>query len=375
MSHKCVRVALQLCLRRNWAIALSAIFFVISPAFAQNRPSAPVPSVPPNFQSAQQTNDRITQLALAANVKPRDYLIGSGDIIAVEVFDAKEFSRDVRVTESGYIAIPLLPVRIQVVGLTTVQLEEKITELLQANGLVSNPQVSVAVKEQHSSPITVAGAVVRPVTIQAVRQTSLLEAISEAGGLAPDAGSTILITRAADPNVAAATVAFPTGTPPQPAAKDTGAAPAPLENTITIDLNDLLDTGESKFNIPLIGGDVVTVPRAGVIYAVGAVQHAGGFVMQSDRQQMSVLKVLSLSGGVLPTAKPHDAVVLRQGSEGREQLKVDLNRILSLKDEDVPLRPGDILFVPDSTSKRAWRKTGEIALSIATGTAIYRAAR
>src|SRR4029077_10793520 len=100
---------------------------------------------------------------------------------------------------------------------------------------------------------------------------------------------------------------------------------------ISINLNDLLDSGDAKYNIPLIGGDVVTVPRAGIVYAVGALQHTGGFVMQSDRQQMTVLKILSLSGGLTPTAKPHDAIILRQepgGGVDRRQVPVDVSKIL-----------------------------------------------
>jgi polysaccharide export outer membrane protein len=149
---------------------------------------------------------------------------------------------------------------------------------------------------------------------------------------------------------------------------------AAAENTITIDINDLLDSGNSKYNIPLLGGDVVTVPRAGVVYAVGAVQHPGGFVMQSDRQQLTVLKILSLAGGLSTTAKPGSAVILRQpfGSQQRQQLPVDVKKILALKSEDISLRQNDILYVPDSTGKHALRRSAEVAIAIATGVAIVR---
>ncbi len=139
---------------------------------------------------------------------------------------------------------------------------------MQTNGLVSTPQVSVAVKEQHSQPITVIGAVKTPMVIQAVRKTTLLQALSQAGGIADDAGTTVIVTRpvtdvsdSSDPN------ASPAVSAPQ---------------TFTINLADLLEAGDSRFNIPLIGGDVVSVPRAGIIYVVGAVNHPGGFVMQND---------------------------------------------------------------------------------------------
>ncbi len=73
--------------------------------------------------------------------------------------------------------------------------------------------------------------------------------------------------------------------------------------SFTINLADLLETGDSRFNIPLLGGDVVSVPRAGIIYVVGAVNRPGGFVMQNDRDRMTTLKMLSLAGGPINTAK------------------------------------------------------------------------
>src|ERR1043166_9460113 len=141
----CIRggVSLQLRLRAHWIALLSALVFVIPTAFGQNFPSAPLGPTEPKFETAGQTNARIAKLALAAGVKPREYVIGSGDMLAIEVFDVKELSRDVRVNESGFIALPLLPVRVQAAGLTTAQFENKIAELLQVNGLVTNPQVSV----------------------------------------------------------------------------------------------------------------------------------------------------------------------------------------------------------------------------------------
>ena len=146
-------------------------------------------------QDAGQANDRIMQLALADKAKQGDYVIGSGDLLSIEVFDVPELTREVRVNESGYVSIPLLPVRVQATGLTTFQFQDKVSELLQVNGLVSHPQITVTVKEQHSAPITIIGAVNKPTTIQAVRQTTLLEALSEAGGISNDAASTVLITR------------------------------------------------------------------------------------------------------------------------------------------------------------------------------------
>jgi polysaccharide export outer membrane protein len=349
------------------------LFLLLSPlAFSQNSAEGRNIADSQKTQSARETNDRIAQLALAGAAIEGDYIIGSGDLLGIEVFDVPELSRDVRVNETGFVAIPLIPVKVQAGGLTQFQFRDKLAELLQVNGLVTHPQVTVTVKEQHSQPITVIGSVRNPLTIQAVHQMNLLQVLSQAGGITDDAGSKVLISRKPPAAPMAADSVDSGATDASKAAPANSAAQ--MENTITIDLNDLLDGGDSKYNIPLLGGDVVTVPRAGVVYAVGAVQHPGGFVMQSDRQQLTVLKVLSLAGGLTSTAKPGNAVILRQpsGSQQRQQVAVDVKKILALKGEDISLRQNDILYVPDSTGKHALRRSAEVAIAIATGVAIVR---
>ena len=364
--------------RRLCCCSLAYLFSLFpGAAFSQNAAELRQSADAQKLQTARETNDRIAQLALAEAAQHREYVIGSGDLLSIEVFDVPELSRDVRVNEAGFVAIPLLPVKVQANGLTPFQFQDKLTELLQVNGLVTHPQVTVIVKEQHSEPITVIGAVKNPLTIQAVHQMTLLQVLSQAGGISDDAGSKVLITRQpTSPESVGTSGDAPTtnntNTPPTNTSGTT--TPVASENTITIDLNDLLDSGNPKYNIPLFGGDVITVPRGGVVYAVGAVQHPGGFVMQSDRQKLTVLKVLSLAGGLTGTAKGGSAVILRQppGSDQRQQVPVDVKKILALKTEDMSLRQNDILYVPDSTGKHALRRSAEIAIAIATGAAIIR---
>ena len=136
-------------------LACAALFSTLTlspPAFSQG-----------TLETPQQTNERIRQLSTLAQSVRRDYLIGSGDLLSIEVFDVPELSREVRVSEGGTISLPLLPVRLQVAGLTELQLEQKVGEVLAANGLVTSPQVRVAVKERKSKPITVIGAVGHPI--------------------------------------------------------------------------------------------------------------------------------------------------------------------------------------------------------------------
>jgi len=310
-----------------------------------------------------ETNDRIAQLARASDIKQGEYVIGSGDLLGVEVFDVPELSRDVRVNETGFISLPLIPSKVRAAGLTPYQLQDKLAELLQTNGLVSTPQVTVNVKEQHGQPITVIGAVKNPMVIQASQRTTLLQALSQAGGISEDAGNTVIVTRPAqDPSAAEGQADASAHSDPQ---------------TFTISIADILQSGESRFNIPLIGGDVVSVPRAGIIYVVGAVNHPGGFLLDNDLDHMTMLKMLSLAGGTTNTAKMKSAVILRKNPDTgkRDQVPVDLKKVLSLKTQDVRLEDNDILYVPDSAGLRALHRAGDVAATVTSGVGIVAAGR
>jgi protein involved in polysaccharide export with SLBB domain len=367
-------------------------------------------------ETPQQTNDRIRSMSAAARSTPHDYVIGNGDVVSIQIFDVPDLNRDVRVSQTGTIGIPLIPVRVYVAGLTELQTEQKIAELLEANGLVSHPEVSVSVKERKSKPITIVGAVSHPMVLEADRPISLLEALAEAGGIAPDAGDTVLVTRpdtsaATDPNEppslgpedpvagepthsaknlnaapsaessanaaakqpAKATVASPEALP---AANAIAAdEPPPLNNMLTVNLNELLESGDARNNVLLQAGDVVTVPHAGIVYALGAVNRPGGFVLANDRAQMTTLKILALAGGLTHTAKFSGAVIIRKDSQGKQtEVHLDLKKVLKREAEDVQLRPSDILLVPDSGARQALLKALEIGGAVGTSVLLYRVA-
>jgi polysaccharide export outer membrane protein len=345
-----------------------------------------------NIETPQQTNDRIRTLAAASHRSTaRDYVIGAGDVVTVQVFDVPELSRELRVSQTGTIGIPLVPVRLRVAGLTEAQAERKVQEVLEANGLVSHPEVTVSVKEKKSKPITVVGAVAHPMVYQADRQVTLIEVLAEVGGVASDAGDSVIVTRQ-ETDVAAELSDPPgddarvpssgsSGAPvPQsragnsPAASViTGDTPPPLSNSITVNLNQILEGADMKNNIALFPGDVVTVPHAGIVYVLGAVQRPGGFVVSNDRAQLTTLKVLSLAGGLNRTAKSDHAVIVRKDSAGQQhEVEVDLKKVMSFQSEDLQLRPSDILYVPTSSTKQALIKAGELSLAVGTGVLVYR---
>ncbi len=402
--------------RRYLFLCVVAAGFFAVPSLARAQQDVTVGETP------QQINDRIRTLTMGSrNSASHDYVIGSGDLLDISVFDVPELSKEVRVSQSGTISIPLIPVRLRVAGLSETQAEEKIAELLEANGLVSHPEVGVAVKEHRSQPITVVGAVQHPMVYQADRDVTLLEVLAEAGGISNDAGDTVIVTRrrsfslveVANPQNAPTTAAPGSGEPPplDPPAKadsaekkaeaapntpafpsaeelahanpqvpsattEANSSPSSLDSTsITINLNDLLETGDTRNNILLHAGDVVTVPHAGIVYVLGAVTRPGGFVVSNDRTQLTTMKVLSLAGGLTNIAKTQHAVIIRRDDTGKQtETQVDLKKVLSRQSEDITMHPSDILFIPDDRTKQALIKSAEIALGVAAGVAVVRLA-
>jgi polysaccharide biosynthesis/export protein len=352
------------------SLLLGSLFLTLAPLqYAQAQAALETP---------QEVNDRIRSLSARAHLIPHDYVIGNGDVISLEVFDVKELSREVRVSQTGTIGIPLVSVRLHVSGLTEVQAEQKVAEVLEANGLVSHPEVSVTVKERKSKPITVIGAVSHPLVLQADRPITLLELLAEAGGVSNDAGDTLIVTRPVLEVQPDASEPPALGESSVSEAKLSGKAsspadPPPLTNTITLNLHDLMETGDTTNNIVLQAGDVVTVPHAGIVYILGAVGHSGGFVLTNDRAQMTTLKILALAGGLTRTAKSDHAVIVRKDSQGQQhEVSVDLKKIMQHQAEDLQLQPSDILIVPSSASKAALVRTLEAGIALATAASIYR---
>ena len=372
------------------------------------------------LETPQQTNDRIRELSAAARNVPHEYVIGNGDLLSIDVFDVKELSREIRVSQTGTIGIPLVPVRLHIAGLTEIQAEQKISEVLEANGLVSHAEVSITIKERKSKPITVVGAVAHPLVYQADRQVTLLEALAEAGGISNDAGNEVIVTRpvpqmsfdesdsqaSGSINTAsgnsrpikpeakpAAPVAAPSPSsqsqamadPPElpgsnaTSEKSTNGADAPsglaAADRITVNLYQLMEVGNTSNNILLQAGDIVTVPHAGIVYVLGAVGRPGGFVLTNDREKMTTLKILALAGGYTNVAKTDRAVIIRKDAQGQQhEVPLDLKKIQNSEAEDLPLQPSDILYVPKSGTKQVVLRSIEFGLALGSAVALYRLA-
>ena len=342
------------CLRATFVwLAAVGVLCGAGAAYAQDKDETP-----------KQTNEKIKQLAELSLARPVDIPIGSGDLLHIDVFDVPELSRDVRVTDTGQIGFPLIPQRIMAAGLTPAQLEAKLQDLLVENGLVSHPQVSVFVREEVSEPVSVVGAVRTPMVYQVTHPTTLLQVLSLAGGIADDAGSIVIVTR---PNRSGAARMEP--------ASATTDSSAPDEQKIKIRLQDLLESGDSVYNIPIYGGDTVSVPKAGIIYVMGfGIVQPGGYVLQGHGDQITVMKAIALAHGLTNFAKADDAVIMRTNAATgqKEEIPVKAKKIELRKVPDVSLQANDILYIPDNAGKKAFVRTAQVAVGMGTQIAIYR---
>jgi polysaccharide export outer membrane protein len=295
----------------------------------------------------------------------QDTVISADDLLDIYVFDVAEISRQYRVSPSGSITLPLLSGPIAAAGLTPDQLSLAISDKLRTAGLVSNPQVTVAVKESRIQSVAVAGAVKRPQIYPIFGRTTLLDVLSQAEGLADDAGNIAIIRRG---EVAMRVLGLQSG-------QDKADSSPALFTTASVDLKRLLETGEPGLNLDLYPGDRVTVQRAGIIYVVGAVNRSGGFTLKDDREEMTVLKAIALAEDLKSTAVRNKAMIIRknpQVSGQREEIPVNLKEVLAGHASDRPMQANDILFVPDSSGKKAMRRAAEAALQITTGIIIWR---
>jgi len=285
----------------------------------------------------------------------QDYVINADDELDIYVLDVPELSRQYRVSPTGLIDVSLLKKPIPAAGLTPSRLSQAISEELQMSGMITHPSVTVQVKTSRIHSVAITGAVKKPQIYPVFGKTTLLDALAQTEGLAADAGNTAIVTRG---DISMYVLGSEQGIQPKRAGEPV------IPRTVTVDLNRLMEDGDASLNLCLYPGDRVTVRRAGIVYVVGAVHRAGGFVLKDDREQMTVLKAIVLAESLKSTAKPKKAVILRKNLQvpgGSEEISVDLTKILSGHTPDRPLLASDILFVPDSTGKKALHRAGEAA--------------
>jgi len=250
-----------------------------------------------------------------------DYEIGRQDLLDIKVFDIDELNQTVRVADDGSITMPLLG-RIVAAGRTKSELQALIAELLE-DGFVRDPQVTVFVREYESKKVAVTGAVRKPGSYEMLGRKTILEMLSQAGGLDGDLGKEIVIFRRH------------------------GSQPT---RRIPVDLERLVYSADPALNLAIEPGDIIYVPTVEKvrIFVSGAVRNPDLYEVPRE-EPVTVLKAVTLAGGTTDRAAEKRVQVIRTNADGqRVTIEVNLKRVKRGKAEDPILQKDDLVLVPES---------------------------
>jgi len=243
------------------------------------------------------------------------YVIGAQDVLTISVFDEPSLSGKYAVELDGSLAFPLVG-RLKAAGMSLRDFESELRTRLAA-GYFRNPRLTVAIEQYRSQRVFVVGAVKTPGTFSLTGDMTLIEVLAKAGSTSDAAGDEVMLIRGHGRTSATL--------------PDAGAA----DDVIRVSLKDLQGGPAAARNMALSDGDTVYVPRAQVVYVFGQVKNPGSYPVQSDT---TVLQVLSLAGGVLPTGAMNRLQVVRVVAGAKKELKVKLTE---------GVNPGDTIIVPE----------------------------
>ena len=253
-------------------------------------------------------------ILLASTVKASegsgDYMIGSGDVIRITVFQNPELTMETRVGDTGAITFPLIG-SVSIGGLTIPAAEQRIVDLLREGGYVVQPQVSILLVQVRGSQVAVLGQVGRPGRFPLeTTNTRLSDMLAMAGGVSPAGSDTLILTGVRD------------------------GKPMRME----IDIPTMFLKGDFSQDILLRGGDIIYVDRAPMFYIYGEVQRAGSYRIERG---MTVRHALAQAGGVSLRGTDRGLRIYRRDANGKAAP-------LELDDHDATLRPDDVLYVRES---------------------------
>jgi polysaccharide export outer membrane protein len=249
-----------------------------------------------------------------------EYRIGPKDVLELTVIGFEDLNRKVRVSEEGKISLPYLG-DVEVQGLTRTELEKKLAQLL-AEKYLQNPQVTVVIAEYQSRKVYLIGAVKTPGPYDLLGRLTLLKLISQAGGLAPDAGNEIIIMRQLTEG---------------------------SKTSLKIPVDDLILKGDASLDIPLQPDDIVSIPVDKIIqiYVTGQVRNPGVLSVKQSNTP-TLLRAIAQAGGFSERASKGGVVIKRFDAAGKEhRIQVNVDDIIKGKKKDVELQENDVVIVPE----------------------------
>jgi len=300
-------------------------------------------------------NSASANSASASGVNATNYILGPEDQITVRVFAADDIpDRPAQIANDGTVTLPMVG-QVHAAGLTVDQLQAALVTAYKK--FFKDPQVTVQVNDFRSQPVAVAGNVNTPGVVQLRGNRNLMEVIGQAGGLRADAGDSVLITRDLSEGAIPVSGAFtdPTG----------------KYSVAHIDIRSIMSGKDPDGNILIKPHDVITVPRARMVYVLGNVNRPGGYVM-TENETVSLTQAVALAGGWSQNAKLSGTRILRaSGGAEREQIRADIKKIMENKSPDLQMRADDILYVPNSFGRELGTRGLEAAIGTGAALAVF----
>ena len=264
-----------------------------------------------------------------------------GDLLAVNVYDTPEFTNNYRVDPNGDLTLPLCG-KVNLRGLTLQEAARRVEAALKDGQILNSPQVSIDVAQYAGQYVTVMGEVVSPGRVPLIAPTALGDVLALAGGETPAAGARLRIRHGTGDGLPEVEVPY-------------------ARSQVTAESASVL----------VRPGDAVIVPRAGIVYVLGAVYRPGGYVMQEDGK-LNVAEALALSGGTVLQANTGGLRVIRRNPDGTVlDFPLSYDAIAKGSQTPLQLQAEDIVYVPMSKIKATF-STATGILSAAASAAIVK---
>ena len=245
-----------------------------------------------------------------------EYKIGSKDLLEIKVYELPELNQTVRVAEDGTVSLAVIG-KVQASGLTAQELEKKLAAILDEK-YTKNAHVTVIIREHQK--IAVIGAVGRPGLYEMAGQTSLLQILSEAGGLTPQAGKEIHIMRQTESGE---------------------------KERLVINVDQLMRQSNDA-NILLQPKDEIIVPfdQQLTVYVYGEVRNPGA-IQFMESKKITLLQAVAQAGGLTEWANAVQVLVKRKDAKTGKDLNYwyNLKKIINGSKPDVYLQDGDVVVV------------------------------
>jgi polysaccharide export outer membrane protein len=226
-------------------------------------------------------------LSQAAFAQGREYTLGAGDVVKINVFQNPDLTTETRVSESGAITFPLIG-SVAVGGMAIGAAEKRIATLLREGGFVLQPQVNMLVLQIRGSQVAVLGHVNRPGRFpMETLNSKLSDVLALAGGITAQGSDTVTLIGVRD------------------------GKPVRLE----IDVPAMFQKAGGEQDVAVHPGDAIYVHRAPMYYIYGEVQRPGTYRVE---REMTVMQALAQGGGPTLRGPARGLRIHRKDKEGRE---------------------------------------------------------